>query len=98
MKHVSKRVVALLLTVTLLMGLVVPVSAAPAGSASEQLRFHKAEGLPNTDKLAPVQEVEPAAQYQEADRVRVSIVLEEKSTLEKGFSTHGIGDNVQAMN
>ena len=98
MKHVSKRVVALLLTVTLLIGLVVPVSAAPAGSASEQLRFHKAEGLPNTDKLAPVQEVEPAAQYQEADRVRVSIVLEEKSTLEKGFSTHGIGDNVQAMN
>ena len=97
MKHVSKRLIALLLTVTLLMGLTVPVTAAPADSASEQLRFHKAEGISKQEKLAQAQEDEALSRYQDADRVRISIILEEESTLEKGFSTHGIAENAQAM-
>ena len=97
MKQVTRRVVALLLSVTLLMGLTMPVSAAPAGSASEQLRFHKAEGAPYGEKLTQAREPEASICYQDTDRVRVSILLEEQSTLEKGFSTLGIADNAQAM-
>ena len=45
----------------------------------------------------PVEDAAEEPQYADTDVVRVSIMLEKASTLEAGFSTHGIADSRSAM-
>lgn len=95
-KHISMRVISLLLTLVLCVGL-----AAPAGAVSSdemKVSFEKVDnssvsaGL--TGEKAPETEQE---QYSDSDIVRASIILEEKSTIEAGFSTLNIAENAEAM-
>ena len=98
MKQLSKRVLSLFLAAALLLGLAVPVSAVETDSTSQRLSFRETEGHSATSNLLePVQEPEDRIRYSDTDRVRVSIVLEEKSTLDAGFSTLNIAENAQAM-
>ena len=98
MKQLSKRFLSLLLAVSLLAGLAVPGMAAEDDPTSEQLSFREANDFNTTsDLLEPVQEPETQNLYEATDIVRVSIVLEEKSTLEVGYSTLNIAENAQAM-
>ena len=98
MKQLSKRALSLLLAAALLLGLFVPGVAAETTADSEQLSFRETDALErSTERLATAQEPETQTLYAATDRVRVSIVLEEKSTLESGFSTMNIAENAQAM-
>lgn len=85
----------MLLTLTLLWGLVVPLRAAPSTQLS--LDFAETDGY----SAQPVSEVAEEAgqepEYAPEQLVRVSIVLEKQSTLEAGFSTLGIAQNQSAM-
>ncbi len=97
MKQSLRRITAWILTAALLLGLTAPVSAAPADSAAELLSFHPVEQ--NAASTKQTQAAEPAERqfHADTDRVRVSIVLEEPSTLEAGYSTHRIGTNTEAL-
>ena len=89
-KHQSKRLISLLLALVLCLGLAVPVSAADTGSSGVQIEKvdNSAVSVSTLDdsRQANLDEEETPL-YQDTDMVRVSIVLEGKSTLEKGFST-----------
>ena len=99
-KHQSKRLISLLLALVLCLGLAVPVSAADTGSSGVQIEKvdNSAVSVSTLDdsKQANLDEEETPL-YQDTDMVRVSIVLEGKSTLEKGFSTRSIAENSKAV-
>lgn len=99
-KHQSKRLISLLLALVLCLGLAVPVSAADTGSSGVQIEKvdNSAVSVSTLDdsKQANLDEEETPL-YQDTDMVRVSIVLEGKSTLEKGFSTQSIAENSKAL-
>ncbi len=94
MKKVTNRVIALLLVVALVCGFAVPATAADA-----KLSFTKIEnGTARPDGLKAVENrVVNEITYKATDKVRVSIVLEGKSTIEAGYSTAGIAQNEEAM-
>ena len=93
--QVTKRLLSLLLAVALLAGFAVPLRAA----GGDDVAFTKVDNGTVSASLLP-EPVEDAAeepQYADTDVVRVSIMLEKASTLEAGFSTHGIADSRSAM-
>ena len=90
-----KVILFLLLAVALLAGFAVPLRAA----GGDDVAFTKVDNGTVSASLLP-EPVEDAAeepQYADTDVVRVSIMLEKASTLEAGFSTHGIADSRSAM-
>lgn len=99
-KHFSKRLLSLLLAVVLCVSMAVPAGAADASDNSRTIRFEKVDNsavstsLP-TDRLVDQKNATP--QYSATDKVRVSIVLEGKSTIEKGFLLDHIATNSRAM-
>ena len=93
--QVTKRLLSLLLAVALLAGFAVPLRAA----GGDDVAFTKVDNGTVSASLLP-EPVEDAAgepQYADTDGVRVSFMLEKASTLEAGFSTHGIADSRSAM-
>lgn len=94
-KQVTKRAISLLLVAVLLMGFAVPISA----SHESKVTFTKVDndtvsaGLPRNSVIESTEH----AVFADTEMVRVSIVLKKASTLEAGYSTHGIGDNAAAM-
>ena len=99
-KHLSTRLLSLLLIVAMLAGYAAPVQAAGhdhAAESSEALSFTKLENSSALELLNEADETEEAPLYADTELVRVSIVLDEKSTLEKGFSTENIAANAAAM-
>ena len=98
-KHLSKRMTALLLALVMCMGLAVPAGAA---DTSRSVKIEKVDNsavsvsLTGDSQRATLEEEETPL-YQATDVVRVSIVLDGKSTLEKGFSTMSIAENSKAM-
>lgn len=94
-KHLSARFLSLMLVVALLAGFAVPVGATSGSkvtftqvdndSVTASLREEIPENAPE----------EPA--YADTDMVRVSIVLEDKSTIEAGYSVQDIAKNTAAM-
>ena len=93
----ARRILAAVLTLTLLLGL-----ALPAGAVGKSDVIHPAfvqvEGS-ETDAIFPGEaaaELEEP-QYKDTDQVRVSIVLKEKSTVQAGFSTQAIAANPAAI-
>ena len=95
-KHLPVRLLSLLLVVALLAGFAVPVTAADTRS---NVTFTQVDNSQvSASLLAPkAGDSSEAKAYADTDVVRVSIVLEEKSTVEVGFSTHDIASNVEAM-
>ncbi|MBQ7871120.1 MAG: S8 family serine peptidase [Oscillospiraceae bacterium] len=93
--QVTKRLLALLLALSILAGFAVPVGAADGECVTLTQVDNSAVSatLPGN----PVEEREQAPLYGADDMVRVSIVLERASTLDAGFSTHGISGNGEAM-
>ena len=98
----STRLLSLLLTLTMVFGLLVPVSA--AGSDSTELKFEKVDEavdskLPQS-KLDGTEEANDIAngeyKYADDDEVRVSIVLDGETTIEK-FGSEDIASNSAAV-
>ena len=84
-KHLSRRILSLLLTLTMLLALVAPVGA--AGSQTELLAYEKIDSAADTslrlsEETAQQAETLGTVEYAQDDIVRVSIVLEDESTVE----------------
>ena len=97
-RRLFTRVLSALLTIVLCLGNIVPtiaVAAEPKG----KLTFEQVEnsGISMETQLEEVEDMEEKPAYADTDVVRVSIILQKKSTLEAGYSTQGIGDNASAM-
>ena len=91
--HQFKRLLSLLLVAALLVGFYVP-SAQAASTGLSWKETDKQIRPDLTDRVADIQVEEP---YRLSDVVRVSIVLEDKPTIQAGFSTRKIADNAEAM-
>lgn len=97
--HLSTRVLSLLLVLALLCGYAVPVHGTQAGSDDMQsLSFEQIDGVsPALNERTKAETTQEAPDYEDEEIVRTSIVLESKSTLDAGFSTLGIAENMEAM-
>ena len=96
-KHRGKRLCTLLLVLAMVFGMVTPAAAAakPTGTAVPWEQVDSSEvtaSVPreNTPEVPAQEDRDPA------EIVRVSIVLEQPSVVEKGFSAQGIADNSRA--
>ena len=90
MKHAKtwKQVITVLLALVMTMSLAAPALAVGTAKSSSGLSWEKADNDAVSVKL-PIKEAvsdEDASGYADTDEVRVSIVLDGASTLEKGFS------------
>ena len=90
-KHLSSRILSLLLALSLLASFAVPVQA--AGLSWNAVDSAVSADL--TGRLAQGEVQETA--HRDTDLVRVSIVLEEKPTVQAGYSTMNIARNDGAM-
>ena len=95
-KHVLKRLLSLMLVVALCAGFAIP--AGTTGS-SNKVTFEKVDN--DAVSVAPVErqeveETEDPAPYADTETVRVSIVLEGKSTIEKVGTTENIAASATA--
>ena len=91
--HLKTRVLSLLLVLALVCGFAVPVSAAGKSLNIEKVDGSVSNMLPADRKF----EDNAKEEYAANDVVRVSIILEDKSTIAAGFSTVNIADNSAAM-
>ncbi len=99
-QHLTKRVLSMLLVLVMLMGFAVPASAVMPQSNLQSLEFEQTTGYSAVRDEALTEEANNVANetaFAPEEIVRVSIVLDGKSTLEKGFSTMDIANNPQAM-
>ena len=100
MKHraLLRRILAVILAVTMMAGYAVPVGASSSNSY-QHLSFEKVDNSVVTAQppLSAVNELDQAPAYADSEIVRVSIVLDRASTLETGFSTLDIANNADAM-
>lgn len=94
-KSISTRILSLFLVLTVLCGFAVPVQAQSPEHVS--LKFQETDGVSPQVQQEPVTETSPQPEYAPTDVVRVSIVMEQASTLEQGFSTADVGKNPQAL-
>ena len=91
--HQFKRLLSLLLVAALLIGFYVPTAQAASTGLSWKETDRQIR-LDNTDRIADTQVEE---KYRPADVVRVSIVLEDKPTIQAGYATRNIVGNAEAM-
>ena len=94
-KHLNTRLLSLVLAICMVLSLAAPVAAAPNG----EVTFTKvSNNAVSADLLTKVglDDLEMDA-YVDSDMVRVSIFLEEDSTIGAGFSTESIAANSEAM-
>ncbi len=95
-KSLLNRLLSLMLVAAMLCGFVIPVHAA---EESDSVRFQQVDNsavtavLPGHAPITPQQE----EAYAPTDEVRVSIVLEKKSTVAAGFELQNIAQNASAM-
>lgn len=103
MKHLTKRVFALILTLAMLLSMVPAVGAADAtGSGYQELSFEKTTGAAGVPDDALLVENDNSLEvgettYAPEDVVRVSIVLESEGTIASGYATKDIASNEKAM-
>lgn len=91
-----KKVLSLVLALVMVLGLVLPASAANTSEKVEFVEIDNDVVDPDLSKrVVEGKDAEPA--YSSSDIVRVSIVLEGASTIDAGYSTNGIADNAGAM-
>ena len=83
-KHLSKRLLSLMLAVALCVGLVLPAAAAGTSDGAANVTFEKVDNSRVSAKLTsrdPVELPEEDAPYDDSEVVRVSIVLSGTPTL-----------------
>ncbi|MGM9639791.1 MAG: S8 family serine peptidase [Faecousia sp.] len=90
--RVFSRLVAFLLAFCLLAGYAVPAQAASVGWREVDIDAP----IPDLTERQANYDI-PDTGYQDTDMVRVSIVLDEKSTVQAGYATMGIARNPQAV-
>ena len=98
MKKSLKCILSVILTAAMLLTVMLPAFAAGSKAAGNKVRlsFEKVENGP--DALHAGKAVKNGlSQALPVGNVRVSIVLDEKSTLESGFSSKSVASNRQAM-
>ena len=99
-KATGSRILALLLAVTLLASLVIPAAAAGRNDLT-QLAVEQIDNDLVTAQLPGQQQQQTNAAQEEthaaSDMIRVSIVLEKKSTLEAGYTAQEVTDSARAM-
>lgn len=98
-KHVLKRLLSLVLVVALCAGFAIPAGAAGTTGSSNKVTFEKVDN--DAVSVAPVErqeveETEDPAPYADTETIRVSIVLEGKSTIEKVGTTENIAASATA--
>ena len=101
-QRLTQRIVSLFLVLTMVLGIAVPVGATtkPGMQTSESLAFSPVEDDVSMSSIAEPVDIDSLTEeplYADTDMVRVSIVMEEASTIEAGFSTQGISANQKAM-
>ena len=95
--HLTKRVLCLLLTIAMVLSLTAP-AAATGHDHSTEISFHKSDAASSLEAIGQTAATgQSAPAYEDQDIVRVSIVLEEASTLHSGFSTRNVSENAAAM-
>ena len=94
-KHLNTRLLSLVLAICMVMSLAAPVAATP----NRKVNFTQVSNSAVTaDLLTKVSgELHDMTSYVDTDMVRVSIFLEENSTIGAGFSTESIAANSEAM-
>ncbi len=93
----ASKFLAVVLTAVLLLGLMAPAGAAETASDSVRLSFEQVDNSEVTAGLQSAEaELPEQPMYADTDEVRVSILLERRSTLEAGFSTQSIAGNAAA--
>ena len=95
-KSLTRRVLSLLMTLCLVLSLVPTALAAEENSSDIQLPFT----VVSDDDSALTRETTAntvSSQYDANESVRVSIVLEEPSVIEKGYATQDLAENHSAM-
>ena len=97
-----RRILSLLLTLALVLGLTTPAFAADSSKSSKlNVSWEKVEAASaiKNQLLAKnkVKEFETPSLYKDSDTVRVSIVLSKKSTLDLGYAASSIATNAQAQ-
>ncbi len=93
-KKMSKRILSLILVLTMLVAYAVPTHAAVANN----VRVEKISGEGSlVSKQNHAADWEKAPEYDSTDVVRVSIILDGKSTIEQGYATKDIANNAAAM-
>ena len=98
-KELFMRAISLMLAAILCMGLLAPASTAVPAEGTTRLEFMQVDNRAVSAQITPAEftQAEDALPYQATDVVRVSILLDGKSTLEAGYSTLGIAENASAM-
>ena len=91
--HRIKRLLSLLLVAALLAGLYVPTAQA----ASTGFSWKETDKEIRTDMTDRVAETQVEEKHSPSDIVRVSIVLEDKPTIQAGYGTRNIVGNAEAM-
>ena len=95
--HLTKRVLCLVLSLVMVLGLAAPAAATGTGHAQE-LRFTKSSAASSLEAMGQTGKTAPAAPaHEDSDLVRASIVLEDASTLHSGFSTMNVAESAEAM-
>ena len=94
-KHLNKRLLSLVMAFCMLLSLAAPVAAAPASKVS----FTQIDNSAVTADLLTKadDDLNTMSDYVDTDVVRVSIFLEDQSTIMAGFATDSIAANSQAM-
>lgn len=95
MRERTRKALALLLVVAMALSLVPAAYAAPE-DGSISLPFTAVADAQAPELREPVEEMPPETPYDADETVRVSIVLEEPATLERGYATAGIASNGSA--
>ena len=93
-KKLSRLLALVLVALVAIIPLQVGVIAA---SDSSRLKWDYSDITPDPRDPEAIERHENAIEYADDEVVRVSIVLEEDSTLDKGFSTIGIANNKKAI-
>ena len=95
MKHHTRKLLSMVLAICMLLSLAAPAAAVPAGKVT----FEKVDNSAVTADLLTKtdDDLNTMETYMDNEVVRVSIFLEDKSTIMAGFSTDSIAANEQAM-
>ncbi len=93
-KKMCKRILSLVMVFAMLVAYAVPTHAASVTN----VRIEKADDVGSlVSKKDPVSNEEGTPRYDSKDIVRVSIILDEKSTIDQGYATKDIALNSSAM-
>ena len=91
--HRFRRILSLILVAALLAGFYVP----GAQAASTGLSWKETDREIKPDMSDRIAETQVEEKYRPSDIVRVSIILEDKPTIQAGYSTRNIVGNAEAM-